>query len=239
MSRLVALYPRAWRDRYEVELLNLMTERPPTPRDRFDIVRGAVDARLHPQVASATPDGSGLGIRIGGALGVVGGSLWVAASLAFHGAPLNLDLGYKESGYAFLIAVAAGLITGLSAVAISGALPGRRSSMMIAALVILLGAAAMAFPWPIVVFGYFATLLGIVVFGMIGAASGLGPFGILVAILTLLAFNFNTEDDRALLMIPLGVAWIVVGAVLGAGGMPAKVNLGRLRAALQPPSNSI
>jgi hypothetical protein len=170
---------------------------------------------------------------------MLGGLLWVAASFAFHGAPLNFDLGYKESGSAVLIAAAAGLVTGLSAAAIGGALPGRRRSMWIAALAILLGAAAMTFPWPILLFGYFAMLLGIVVFGMIGATSGLGPLGILVAIPTLLAFNFNTEDDRALLMIPLGVAWILVGAVLGAAGMPAKVNLRRLRAALQPPSNSI
>ena len=50
MSRLVALYPREWRNRYEDEYLALLAERPPDPRDRLDIVRGAIDARLHPQV---------------------------------------------------------------------------------------------------------------------------------------------------------------------------------------------
>ena len=41
MSRLVRLYPQAWRDRYEDEFIALLEERPPTPGDRLDIVRGA------------------------------------------------------------------------------------------------------------------------------------------------------------------------------------------------------
>ena len=58
MTRLVALYPRAWRDRYEEEFLALLADRPPDPVGRLDIVRGAVDARLHPQVAGS-PDPTG------------------------------------------------------------------------------------------------------------------------------------------------------------------------------------
>jgi len=34
MSRLVRLYPRRWRDRYEEEFLALLKERPPTMSDR-------------------------------------------------------------------------------------------------------------------------------------------------------------------------------------------------------------
>ena len=36
MSRLVRLYPRAWRDRYEEEFLTLLAERPPTFADLVD-----------------------------------------------------------------------------------------------------------------------------------------------------------------------------------------------------------
>jgi len=50
MSALVRLYPRAWRERYEAEFLTLLEARPTTIGDRLDIVRGALDARLHPQV---------------------------------------------------------------------------------------------------------------------------------------------------------------------------------------------
>jgi hypothetical protein len=48
--RLLSLYPRSWRERYGEEFAELLAERPPSLGDRLDIVRGAVDARLHPQV---------------------------------------------------------------------------------------------------------------------------------------------------------------------------------------------
>jgi hypothetical protein len=47
---LLRLYPETWRDRYGAEFAELLLARPPSPRDRFDIVRGAVDARLNPQL---------------------------------------------------------------------------------------------------------------------------------------------------------------------------------------------
>jgi hypothetical protein len=53
MSRLLALYPRAWRARYGEEFAELLESRPPTPRDRLDIVIGAIDARINPQISGA------------------------------------------------------------------------------------------------------------------------------------------------------------------------------------------
>jgi hypothetical protein len=50
VSALIRLYPRAWRERYEDEFLALLEARPPTIGDRLDIVRAALDARMHPQV---------------------------------------------------------------------------------------------------------------------------------------------------------------------------------------------
>ena len=49
MTMLLNLYPRAWRERYEDEFVALLEARPPDAHDRIDIVRGAIDARLHPQ----------------------------------------------------------------------------------------------------------------------------------------------------------------------------------------------
>ena len=54
--RLLRLYPRAWRDRYGDEFAELLAARPPSLRDRLDIVRGALDARVHPQVGSPQPE---------------------------------------------------------------------------------------------------------------------------------------------------------------------------------------
>lgn len=53
MSSLVRLYPRAWRDRYEAEFLGLLEMRPPTFRDKVDIVRGAVEVRMGPDMPGA------------------------------------------------------------------------------------------------------------------------------------------------------------------------------------------
>jgi hypothetical protein len=80
MSRLVRLYPRRWRDRYEEEFLALLKERPPTMSDRLDTIRGAVDAHLNPQgQAEPTPWTH----RIPGLLALIAGAMWSAAFIAF------------------------------------------------------------------------------------------------------------------------------------------------------------
>ncbi len=53
MTALLRLYPRAWRQRYEAEFLAMLEDRPPSLRDRIDILRGAIDARLNLQVRTA------------------------------------------------------------------------------------------------------------------------------------------------------------------------------------------
>jgi hypothetical protein len=100
MSALVRLYPAAWRERYEAEFLDLLEASPPTVGDRLDIVRGAIDARLHPQVRRASPEPAGppdqraadlvVARRLGfGAL--AGAGVWVAAwAIALMG-PLVYD----------------------------------------------------------------------------------------------------------------------------------------------------
>ena len=50
MSRFVRLYPATWRARYEAELNDALASRPLTVRDRWDLVRGALDAWVHPEL---------------------------------------------------------------------------------------------------------------------------------------------------------------------------------------------
>ncbi len=45
---LLCLYPKAWRERYAMEYLVLLEEVPFSGRMVLDVVRGAVDAHLHP-----------------------------------------------------------------------------------------------------------------------------------------------------------------------------------------------
>jgi len=80
MSRVVRLYPKAWRDRYEEEFLTLLAERPPTFADLVDTVRGALDAHLNPQ---AQVEPSPWTHRIPGMVALIAGAMWSAAFLAF------------------------------------------------------------------------------------------------------------------------------------------------------------
>lgn len=54
-TRIVALYPRAWRARYGEELEALLEAGSLGLRDRVDLVRGALDAHLHPALPSPLP----------------------------------------------------------------------------------------------------------------------------------------------------------------------------------------
>lgn len=99
MSRLVGLYPTAWRDRYEEEFLALLAEEPPAGiGDRIDLIRGAVDARLHPQVPSGPRviDWQGIAPLAGLALFVF--ALWLATN-----GPVQFDSygPYRDGSAAF------------------------------------------------------------------------------------------------------------------------------------------
>jgi hypothetical protein len=92
MTRLIALYPQVWRDRYEAEFLALLAERPPDPLDRLDIVRGAIDARLHPAPVDAPeppdplPYNGPWTVRRAGGLTLLGAFLWlVTIGIAING----------------------------------------------------------------------------------------------------------------------------------------------------------
>lgn len=121
MSRLLALFPRSWRDRYEVEFEALMDERPPSLVERLDVVRGALDAHLHPQVGGATrplPDRSGPeDLRVARRLGlgaITGAAVWVAAFAIASVGPIRYDGdgAYRDGSSAMsLLLLAAGLLT--------------------------------------------------------------------------------------------------------------------------------
>src|SRR5262249_1318490 len=49
---LLRLYPRAWRDRYGAELAELLAQEPVSALAILYVVGGAVDAHLHPHLAT-------------------------------------------------------------------------------------------------------------------------------------------------------------------------------------------
>ena len=124
MSCLVHLYPPAWRERYEPEFVELLAARPPGFADRIDIVRCALDARLHPQVRDphevkpATPIDSSVRLvrRLGfGAL--AGAGLWVVGWIVVWLGPVRYDVdgAYRDGAAAwpFLLGAVALIAGGL------------------------------------------------------------------------------------------------------------------------------
>lgn len=78
---LLRLYPSAWRRRYGGEMEALLADRPPSLVDRLDLVRGALDAHLHPPQRSVVP----------GLLAISGGAAWTVAALAIVTLPVLPD----------------------------------------------------------------------------------------------------------------------------------------------------
>jgi hypothetical protein len=66
------LYPRDWRDRYEPEMRAILEARPLDRRMRADLIRGALDARLHPRTPPPVP----------WIASIVGGAAWIVCGLA-------------------------------------------------------------------------------------------------------------------------------------------------------------
>lgn len=95
MSRLVSLYPARWRARYGDELLGLLAERPPSGLDRLDLIRGAVDARLHPGLAGpaepAPIDARATRHRRAGLVTLVGAGLWLGGMVVAINGPVVYD----------------------------------------------------------------------------------------------------------------------------------------------------
>jgi hypothetical protein len=216
VSRLVRLYPPAWRERYLLELEELLAARPPTLRDRLDLLRGAVDAWIHPQLVarpSRQEDGA-LGSRLfAGVAAVIGGGLWIAGGLAIRAIPTNPSLGYKEAGAAVLILVAGMLVTALAATALAGSVIVGSRRVGAASIVMLLGAMLTAMPWPVLIVGFYGYVIATFVFGAIVARSVGRVVGGVLALTALILTSFNVEDERALIAIPFGLAWIAIGSV--------------------------
>jgi hypothetical protein len=112
-SRWLRVYPRAWRDRYEAELLALLEARPPDRRARIDLARGALDAHLHPLTPPPFPVVSA----------VVAGVAWIVAGLASAAQPTapdwpgflleTLPIGLIGALAAFRVVMAVGRRSGL------------------------------------------------------------------------------------------------------------------------------
>src|SRR5262249_46122142 len=145
MTALLRLYPQDWRDRYGDEFLALLETKPPDLLDRVDIVRGAVDARLHPQRRNdGVPDpaeGSGVPIpdRLVGVGVLAGGVMLLAGVVVAANGPLvtNGDGTYRDGAAAMPFFAAAVLLLAIGALRTAFRLPwtaegGRGGAVLVA-----------------------------------------------------------------------------------------------------------
>jgi hypothetical protein len=220
MTALVRLYPRAWRDRYEDEFLDLLEARPPGFLDRLDILLGALDARLHPEVPGSrdpsAPDRTPVTDprRLGGLLLVIGGLAWVGAGIAFVTSPFT-D-GNRDAALGATIAMLGTVLIGLGATLGSAALGRHARAGRLLGLAIAGAGLLFILPWPILAIGVFSSWILTVVFGLYLADAG-DRIGILLVIAGLVVMALNVENAQALLAVPYGLAWMAVGAGLVAG----------------------
>jgi len=169
VTRLLRLYPGAWRDRYGDELVALLEEHPATALELFDLMRGALDAHLHPQVrgsGAAAPDKEiPVNQRILGAMAAIGGLVWIVGIVSTYLLPLDV-YGERDTSLAVWgVAIGAGLI-GI-ALGELGTRPGSASwpGHAIAIASISLGVTVLL-GWPWLVIG----LTGLPLMVMLGAA---------------------------------------------------------------------
>ena len=210
MSRLVRLYPHAWRDRYEAEFLGLIDDRPPSPAERFDIVRGALDAHLHPQVRTRgavvpapVPDADLRLARRFGFAALIGAIAWPAAFAVVLMGPVRYDGegAYRDGSAAFpifflaVVLLAASLL-GQAIRLPAGARVGRASAVLAMPFLLLFGLGPWMWQFGLVALGL------LVVLAITGLQSGAWP--------------------RAASLVVIGASLAVVGiVVIGVAVAPA------------------
>jgi hypothetical protein len=103
-ARIAALYPRAWRERYGEELADLLGSDSIGLRDRLDLVRGALDAHLHPARPSPVPVVAAL----------TAGALATAHAIVLALQPVPTDWpGYLEDALPLIAGAVAALLPAL------------------------------------------------------------------------------------------------------------------------------
>lgn len=206
-TTLVRLYPRSWRDRYGDEMRAVLEGGPLSNGDLVDLVRGALDAWLHP----ATPS------RVPAAAALVGGGLWtvVAAGVVFQPVPLDWP-GYLAE--ALLLAALAGvflLVATLGCALRAGDRGG--PAMTVGAVVAMVGYGAWLTAIVAVTSGSAdgATLAAAQTAAMIGTA----VIGTLLIRSGDEAIGFLVLAGAVAMLIPWTLTWLVFGAAWTAVGI--------------------
>lgn len=225
MTRLLALYPRAWRDRYEAEFLILLAERPPSLGDRLDTARGALDAHLHPQEPGPgrERDRSGFGPLLGFVL-------LVGAVVIMANGPVRHDEygAYRDGMLGMPLFFVSLLLLSFGLYRVVDRLPAAAMASRAAGwTAIIVGPIWSVMPWvaPIGV----ALLLGVLGLSVGARRAGIWPAwseivlvvalavptGMLLALPFVPWYTMRVLELNPLVFVgPIGAIWLVVGGLL-------------------------
>ena len=128
MTGVLRLYPRWWRRRYGDEMRAMLELAPPRRGDRRDLVRGALDAWLHPPEPSHLPAFAAL----------LGGGIWTTIAARVASQPVQPDWpGYLHEVIPLAMVAAVFLLVAVVGIALRAAdAHGRSTGLAIAAAVI-------------------------------------------------------------------------------------------------------
>jgi hypothetical protein len=209
LNALLRLYPGAWRDRYGEEMSALLEQRQVDRHDRFDLVRGALDAWLHPPVPSRIPIVAAL----------AGGGLWTVTATAVLAQPVPPDWpGYLLEIVPLAFVGAICLFVAVAACLLRIGELGRRRFVLVTALVAVgylawisaLGATMLgAIGGPVLAAGQAVAMIATVVVGL-GLVRGRDePTGFL-----LIAAPVAMLVPWTGTWLAFGLAWTAIGIVL-------------------------
>lgn len=222
MSRLISLYPPRWRERYEDEFLALMSGRQPSIGERLDIVRGAIDARLHPQV----PGPSRTADRFGYAA-LAGLAAFIAAIVLMLNGPVQYDEygTYRDGSAAVPVMMAATFLLSISLLRVvmrlpSDAIAGQSAGWLAIVIapfwplmfwVLAVGVALLAAVMVLAISAYRAGIWPAWISGGLVAALAIPSGG--MTVLAFLPWYTAREMDLnpLVLIVPIGAMWVFVG----------------------------
>lgn len=207
MTTLLRLYPGAWRARYGDEMEALLEERRLDRRERLDLIRGALDAWVHPPTPSLAPMLAAL----------IGGGLWtvVATAVLIQPAPPDWP-GYLAEIVPLAVVAAVCLLIAATACVLRAG-EARSRAIGLATGLVLVGHLA----W-IGMLG--ATLLGVVGGAVLAAAQALAMVGTIAVGLILVRardepIGFLLIAAPVAMLVPWTVTWLAFGAAWTAIGI--------------------
>ena len=206
---LVRLYPRSWRRRYGVEMLAVLDAGPLRAQDWLDLLRGALDAWLHPMTPSRLPAVAAL----------VGGGLWtvVAAAVVFQPVPSDwpgylvdvLPLAIVAAGFLLVASLGCALRAGDGGGRAMGVAVGLSLVGYLAWMAALAGTAAGLTDGPALAAAQAVAMVGTMLVGAILVRRGDGPVGLLVV-----AAPVSMLIPWTITWLAFGAAWTAIGIIL-------------------------